>query len=397
MGITSKIAVLLAGPVKNDSRVIKTCRTLAKVADVYLFYLGRKNDDTKIFDEKNIYLFPIEYPQGRKQYFLRHTFINREYDFFYKKVVSAGVKFNYVYANDFPVLRVAVKLKKNYNVKLIYDSHEIYAETVNQFFLKTSNVVKSVIYSLLIALMRQVCEHYEKKYLKQVDKFVTVNKSLANYFKEKYSLSYMPQVVMNFPYYYDTINAKKMNIRGKYNLLANDVLLLYQGNLNYGRGLELMLEVMRKLPEKYKLLIIGDGILRKFLERFVSDNNLACRVFFLGYLDNSELLDYTKEADIGFNLLENINKSKAMASPNKLFEYIQAEISSISTDTPENRNVVEKYGTGWLVGNDADKIAELILSISNSDVEQIKNNCKTAKKELCWERQEEFIVKLLDL
>ena len=202
---------------------------------------------------------------------------------------------------------------------------------------------------------------------------------------------------MNFPYFYDTTNVKNVNVRVEYNLSANDVLLLYQGNLNYGRGLELMLEVMKKLPEKYKLLIIGDGILRKFLEKYVSDNNLADRVFFLGYIDNSELLDYTKEADIGFNLLENINKSKEMASPNKLFEYIQAEIPSISTDTPENRNIVEKYGTGWLVGNDADKIVELILNISNSDIERNKNNCKTAKNELCWERQEEFIVKLLDL
>ena len=53
--------------------------------------------------------------------------------------------------------------------------------------------------------------------------------------------------------------------------------------------------------------------------------------------------DYTKGADFGINLLENINLSKKFASPNKLFEYIHCNIPIICSNTYENKRVIEKF------------------------------------------------------
>jgi glycosyltransferase involved in cell wall biosynthesis len=389
--MTQNIAILLNGAVKNDSRVIKTINTLAKKYSVDLFYINGQADDKELFNDKTISLFSINYPQTLKQKILRHSFFFYEFNFLVKEVKKTKKQYTIIYCNDLPTLKAGLQLKSFFNAKLIFDSHEIYLETINQFFIKGNNFFKNIIFSVLIAFMRFVGYNFEKNAVKKVDLFITVNKSLAEYFKEKYNLNTSPYVMMNFPYLFEIKQDNLVDFRKKYNWNISDFILIYQGNLNAGRGLELIIDTIKKLPGKFKLIIIGDGILMPQLKTKTENLKLNNRIKFLGFVDNRELLNYTAGADAGFNLLETLNKSKAMASPNKLFEYIQAEIPSINTNTIENKRIVEKYKTGILVNNDESEIFEKIIEFSEK-TDIFKQNCKTAKLELNWGKQENSLL-----
>lgn len=75
----------------------------------------------------------------------------------------------------------------------------------------------------------------------------------------------------------------------------------------------------------------------------------------------------TKGADLGINLLESINLSKKFASPNKLFEYIHAELPVICSYSPENNLVLEKYKIGIQCHNEIESIVDAIHKLINID------------------------------
>ena len=395
MGIINKIAVLLGGQIKNDSRVRKICETLSTIAEVHLFYVHGSETDKLLFETKNIFLYNLEYPQTYIQKCLKHSFFYKEYDFYYNQIIQTGYVFDLIYANDLPLLNVGIQLKKKVNARLIYDSHEIYTETINQFFiLRKGQLFKNIIFKFLIAFMRFVGTRFEKRALKSVDKFITVNSSIADYFQEKYRLTKKPYVVMNFPRYQD-YSPSTIDYRKQYHWSADSLIFLYQGVLNYGRGLELLIDVFSALPERYKLVIIGDGILKNTLAEKIEKHNLSSNVKLIGFVQLDKLYNYTIAADVGINLLEANNLSKKMASPNKLFQYIQAEIPSINSKTIENIKIIEKNDIGWLVDNKLISLEKRIISITEYEILKKKEICRLAKKEYIWENQEAMIQKII--
>ena len=390
-----KIALILNGPIHNDARVIKTIKSLAKTNNIDLFYTKSETDDSTIFSDcQTVNIFHIKYHNSFLQKTLRHTFFYKEFDFFINYILQQEKNYDVFYCNDLPTLNVGLKLKKISKAKLIYDSHEIYLETINQFFLQNKNPIKNIIFNILIAFMRTTGYFFEKKAVKKIDKFITVNNSLAKYFAEKYKLKIIPSVIMNYPYLFEINRSNTIDYRALYHWSEEDVILIYQGNLNAGRGLNLIVDTLKQLPNKYKLIIIGEGILYDELKVKTNNLNLENRIKFLGFIENNQLLNYTAGADIGFNLLEDINKSKAMASPNKLFEYIQAEIPSVNTKTKENALIIEKYEIGVLTLNTSDAIKKAISQILETKDVYIRN-CQKAKDSLNWEKQEKQLFTIL--
>ena len=79
--------------------------------------------------------------------------------------------------------------------------------------------------------------------------------------------------------------------------------------------------------------------------------------------------------------------------PNKLFDYIQAEIPVLGTYLPENKYIIEKYQVGTFIENHSiEEITDKINYLLNVDKTSFINNLKVAKKELCWENQEEKLI-----
>src|SRR5699024_5258893 len=110
-----------------------------------------------------------------------------------------------------------------------------------------------------------------------------------------------------------------------------------------------------------------------------------------------DLPSYTKQAYLGFQVLQNVNLNHYTASSNKLFEYIMANVPVISCDFPEIKKIVDNEKIGLSIdASNEQKIASAVNKLIN-DVElrnYFSDNCEKAKIKYNWNNEEK---KLLDI
>ena len=389
--MVKKVAVLLNGPIASDSRVIREINTISRVASVDLFYVDGNNTDSSIFGD-NVRLFCCEKTENLLAKIIRHTCFYNEFMFFVPIVLKQGVTYDYIWANDLPDLKPALKLKKRLGSKVIYDSHEIFVGTLNQFFPSKAKWYKSIMHKAALFAMTKLGDCAERKMVKRVDKFVTTSTSFKEYFHNKFHRDDI-RIVMNCPNV-QTIK-DSFDFRAEYNLPQDSFITLFQGCLNAGRALIEMIESMKYVKDNVHLFVIGDGSLKNDMQQRAVDLSLQNKIHFIDEVPSSELLKYTRGADVGINLQASINISKHLASANKLFEYTHSGIPTIGSNVPENRLVIEKYDLGVLVDNDPKEIADAINKMSDADLSKYRDNCKKAAKEFNWENQEKVILDLI--
>lgn len=384
------IAVLLNGPIASDSRVIREIKTMSRIANIDLFYTNGDKTDNCIF-ENNVRLFNCIKEETLRSKFIQHTCFYNEFMFFVSKVLEQGIAYDYIWANDLPDLKPALKIKKVIGSKVIYDSHEIYIGTLNQFFPSKAKFYKSILHKTALSLMTALGNMAEKRMVKQIDEFVTTSNSFKNYFVQKYHLSNV-RIVMNCPAMQSATDY--FDFRKDYNLPDDSFILIFQGRLNAGRALMEMIESQQYVKPNIHLFIVGEGPLKKDMIDLCNKLSLQ-NVHFIDEVPSSELLHYTRGANVGINLQASINISKHLASANKLFEYTHSGIPTIGSDVPENKLIIGKYDLGILVENEPKCIANAINKMAESDLSRYKNNCKKATQEYNWEKQEIAILEML--
>ena len=387
------IAVLLNGPIYFDYRVIKMIETLSEFHFIHLYYVNeRPREDCGIFT-KNVTLFPLEHKINFKVKILRNSFFCYECNFMINSILENGINYDYIWANDLPTLYPAYRIAKKIKAKLIYDSHEIFIETINQFFPRNALGIKGLIFEQLIKIMRWHGKKIEKKLIPECETFITVNESLLDYFKSLHLIK-KSIVIMNLPRL-SNCEVKIIDYKTIFNWGKEDTILIYQGSFNEGRGLFILLQSIILLPTTYNLVMIGEGALKSELIKFVERNGLQYRVQFIQTVPSKDLSSYTNGADIGINLLETYNLSKKLASPNKLFEYIHAEIPIIATHSIENDRVFHEYLIGRLVQNDPLLIMKSIIELTADDIAAFKENCRNAKIKYNWDSQKNLLYQII--
>ena len=271
-----------------------------------------------------------------------------------------------------PIVTFIAKLRK---AKLYYNSREFYA------FLGGLRNRKT-----LQATIRGI----EKFFIKKVDQVLVTGEGDAQFLQEYYGIS-NTVVIRNLPLERKPEN--KIDLRTRLNIPANDLILLYQGVILEGRGFTPIIEALSEI-EDFHLVTLGSGVFQSEYEKFAEELKISNRVHFIGTIDQSELINYTAAADIGLALIENISKSYYYALPNKLFEYIMAEIPVLSSNLPQMKNIVEDYNVGEVI--DIEKEGELAarlrsLIINRDILSEYKQNCKAASSELNWQKEYEKV------
>ena len=61
--------------------------------------------------------------------------------------------------------------------------------------------------------------------------------------------------------------------RSLFNWDKESIILIYQGALNEGRGLRLLMDLMNNIEKEYKLIVIGNGPLKQVLKDLLSPTN----------------------------------------------------------------------------------------------------------------------------
>lgn len=386
-------------PLTNQGRMLNFIESLSKENKLHIFSIADGND--KQITNNNIFYYDYEVKSGFRNKLIKHTFFWKLHrDLF--KIVNNKIKesdIHLIICHDLPTLNPAIELKKQYDSKLLYDSLEIYTETINQFFPSVSGL-KKIIAKLLVKFMRFFGARREKIMMKSCDKISTVNESLAKYFEKKYSQNDI-QVIMNCPKYIESTSSS-IDFRKKFKISPNSKIFIYQGTFNEGRGLELLLKSFYKVVqanENIKLILLGSGVLKNQLIQTVHNLDLTDTIFFHDPVPYANLIEHTIGADFGINLLEPFNLSKKFASPNKLFEYMQAEIPVLCSYSPENDLIFQNYSIGEQCDIDTESIKDAILKLSQKSVAEIelhKKMSQKAKSKYCWENQEELLIQNIE-
>ncbi|SQC69513.1 GDP-mannose-dependent alpha-(1-6)-phosphatidylinositol monomannoside mannosyltransferase [Listeria fleischmannii subsp. fleischmannii] len=136
--------------------------------------------------------------------------------------------------------------------------------------------------------------------------------------------------------------------------------------MQIGRGLENLLAAV-PLFEKGTVVFIGDGKLKQTLKKATQQANLMHRVKFIEKVPVEELPLYTRNAYLGFQLLNNTCFNHFTAASNKLFEYMMAGVPVISCSFPEMKKVINDSKTGILVdSSDPVSIANAVNQLLKS-------------------------------
>lgn len=274
-----------------------------------------------------------------------------------------------LYANDADTLLANYWVSKLQNKPLIFDSHELFSEVpeiINKPFVK------------------KVWRKIEDSIIPKLKHVITVSNGIKNHYKQLYNTN--AEVIRNVPVL-EEVNPSKFPFSTK-----NKKVILYQGAVNVGRGLELMIDTMKLVPN-HLLVIIGNGDILEQLEQKVLKLNLEEQVKFLGKISPKELKTLTSLATIGVSLEEDLGLNYKYALPNKLFDYIHAEIPVIVSNLPEMKDLIKQYPVGHVLSSRTpNELANQILSLQNKDFNQALVN---AKKDLNWNIEELKLISII--
>jgi glycosyltransferase involved in cell wall biosynthesis len=224
---------------------------------------------------------------------------------------------------------------------LVFDAHEYYTES--------PEIVNRPIIKWIWEAISELC-------IPKADAAYTVGPMLAELMGKKYGIRFW--CVRNVPFSITTSNQQIQKS-------TNQKIILYQGAMNHGRGIEESILAMKQVNAE--LWLAGDGDLMAELKKLVSENQLNDKVKFLGYVKPTELKAITQEAYIGLNLLQPIGLSYYYSLANKFFDYMQQGIPCISANFPEYQAINQAYNCTLLSSCDVDDIAHSMNLFLNDD------------------------------
>ena len=371
MFTTKKIAfVSVINDLVTDNRVNKTCMALIECGyDVTL--VGRKLSNSLPIPNwtfKTIRLKMI-FKKGPLFYF-----------FFNLRLFFVGLinKTDLFYANDLDTLAPMFLLSKLKKKPLIYDSHELFCEVPE---LKASRIKKSIWQKL------------EGYIIPKLQTCITVNDSIAKIYEAKYNVPFY--IIRNISDFDQTFIPKS---RVQLSLPEDKKIILLQGaGINVDRGAEELIDAM-EFVQNAVLYIIGSGdVWENLKQKVLFNKNIQNKVVLINKLPKSELINYTFNADLGLSIDKNTNLNYLYSLPNKIFDYIQAEIPILASRLPEIENIILQYKIGDFIDDHnpktiANKLNEMLYS---QQLSSYKKYLAIAKKEITWKSEKEKLLTII--
>ncbi|MGY0217554.1 glycosyltransferase [Endozoicomonadaceae bacterium StTr2] len=367
-----KVKMILTNAFTFDFRVLREASTLSQNGhDVEILCWDRENvtsnKDIDIIDNIKVKRF---FPRAKSETGIKQIIPFLKFIFQSKKYLR-NKEVDIIHAHDLDGLITGFFCKSR-KMKLIYDSHE--------FFSGMRGLKISPFFFILEWIL-----------LKRVDSIISVSPSICTSLKKLYSPKNKPLLIRNTPNKY-TVSNKHETLRARLKISENQKILVYQGMLNADRGLENLIQILTYLEDNIVIVLIGTGSFEQNLRDLATKLNVNDRVFFTGHIEHEKLLNYTSSADLAIYLLNIIKLNTRFCLPNKIFEFIQAEIPIISTETRDVKKLIRKYSIGETVNpsNIEDTVDKIKKILTHS--QEYKNNLIKAKKELSWENEEKKLI-----
>jgi glycosyltransferase involved in cell wall biosynthesis len=341
-----------------DQRMQRICHSLAETGYEVLL-TGRKLRSSPP-------LVPALYQQSRlpclfnkgKMFYAEYN-IRLFFFFLFKKA-------DCICAIDLDTILPCWFVSKLKGIKRVYDAHEYFSQ-LDEVISRPS--------------VYRFWHWIEKKMIPRFPLGYTVCESLSEEFKKNFRANYA--VVRNVPVLTENNEQERQKN-----------VILYQGAVNRGRGLENLVMAMKSMNAE--LWVCGDGNFMDEMKKAVTENNLENKVKFFGMLSPEELKIKTKQAYIAVNPFEKTGLNQYLSLSNKFFDYIHAGTPQVTMNYPEYRRLNDECKVAYLIddlspGTIAAAFEKLILD--KELYGQLKQNCVAARKVWCWQNEKDKLVK----
>lgn len=241
------------------------------------------------------------------------------------------------------------------------------------------------------------CRHYQRL-AREGDIFLCVSSATR---QDLISLGYPPEKVVTLYLGIDqSLLPKKEEYFGK------TTKIIFVGRLTEKKGILTLLSAYKNIAQKYpnvSLTIIGDGELRKKVEKVIRENRFGDRVIWKGAIPNQETLKEIARGDIFILPSYKTKDGNQEGTPYTIFEAQGIGLPVISTYHSGIPEIVNDGETGFLVKERDSKGLEekLSLLIENPSLrkkmgEAGKEFIKNFSREKRLEKLEEIYSKLIN-
>ncbi|MBT4864790.1 MAG: glycosyltransferase [Planctomycetaceae bacterium] len=277
-----------------------------------------------------------------------------------------------VNCHSLSVLPLAVVIKLFWRTRLIYDTHELETESAS-----------------VSGIRKRVAKVVERCLIRFCDNVIVVGDSIAEWYRDAYGLSNV-SVVRNKPILTTTHQPDERNLlKEALNLEPSDRLFLYQGILERGRGLEILLDAFEHHGSQNHFVAMGYGswepLIRERAER-------CSNIHFHPAVSPQELGKYTVCADVGLCLIEDCCLSYRYCLPNKLFEYLAAGLPTLISNLPDMVRVIEGSGCGWIVEPNSGSVSAVVNGITPEVLAEKAQAARNHRQEFTWEEEERTLI-----
>jgi glycosyltransferase involved in cell wall biosynthesis len=173
--------------------------------------------------------------------------------------------------------------------------------------------------------------------------------------------------------------------------------ILYQGAVNVGRGLESLIMAMHKIEAK--LIVCGRGDIYDDLVELTQQEKLEQKVQFMGYVEPDRLVQITQTATVGITLFQAKGLSNRYSMANRFFDYLHSEVPQLAMSYPEYKSFNAKYEVARLI----DDLEPFTIASSLNHMLKDKTyytrlyeNAAKARKEVNWQNESKTLLRVYD-
>jgi glycosyltransferase involved in cell wall biosynthesis len=361
-GAHPRVCMLVTSGVVNDSRVLREA-AIASDNGYYVRLIGRYDPELGHAPGSwpfEVELLDIQRAEGKGIFakIVERTRMGLA-------LTRRAVRFNpdIVHCNDFDTLPFGSLAAFVSSSALVYDSHELWAETG------------------LVARYpagKKLVKFLERILARRCDAVISVSNAAGRWLKDLYKLDNLT-VVTNCPY---AAGSERLPKNPGFELLTH-------GKLWYDRGCEELIACSAELAKQgINVRIRGYGLKLDYYRELA--RQAGDQVIFSGKVPSDQVVSAASASHVGVVLTRPVSVSFALTVSNKLFECVMAGLPLILSDVPEHRMLNERYGFGLILDEmtpEALAGAAILLKNDRALYARLCANAEKAAKELCWEKE----------
>ena len=287
-----------------------------------------------------------------------------------------------VHIHEPELFPVAIKMKKLFNTKIVYDVHEDYISMIDTFSRLTRPLKNIKI---------KYWKYKEKQFLKYVDEIFIASPTIVN--SDFVSQGFNPILLENFP-------LKKFIEKVDFNSKIKNS-IIYHGNLGPERGISDLIKaisiVVSEIPNA-NLFIYGSYRISSYkdeLMQLIKSLELKKNITINDHIEHKDIWGYLRKYEVGVIPFRN-NSLTSINTPTKLFEYMACGCKIVSASLkPVLRYDIK--GADFFNAGDINGLAKSIITcLRSKKLDSLNYNQNKSLNKYCWELSKSKITEVYE-